>query len=267
MTVRDLLASAGIAAVDAEVLLAHALRKNRTWLMAHADETPATADARAFEDFVRRRNAGEPVAYIVGEKEFYGRTFAVKPGVLIPRPCTESLVSAALDLLAGKNVEPVTDIDTGIVRAVHAKNGCSDVRTIVDVGTGSGCIAVTLAAELPGVRCVAIDVSEDALEVARANAEKHGVRDRVEFLHGNALEPLGETDGPFLVVTNPPYVTDAALLASDVFMHEPREALMGGGADGGDTLRAIVSQAKQRRSWKGIVAECLAAQARIVTGD
>ena len=267
MTIRDLLASAGTTAIDAEVLLASALGKDRAWLMAHDRDEVDTAAARAFEDSVNRRNAGEPVAYIVGHKEFYGRTFDVRAGVLIPRPCTETLVSAALDLLAGKEVEPLTDIDTGIVRAVLAKKGCADARTIVDVGTGSGCLAITLAAELPDVRCVAIDVSEEALEIARGNAEKHGVADRVDFMRGDALEPLGESDEPFLVVTNPPYVNDAALLANDVFMHEPREALMGRGADGGDTLRAIVSQAKKRRSWKGIVAECLATQAHIVHAD
>lgn len=256
-----------MATIDAEVLLSHALGKDRAWLMAHDDQEVGTAVEWTLEEFLRRRKAGEPIAYITGEKEFYGRTFAVKPGVLIPRPCTESLVSGALDLLAGKNVEPVADIDTGIVRAVRAEEGCADVRTIVDVGTGSGCLAITLALEAPDVRCIAIDTSGEALEIAKENAERHGVNGRIEFRHGNSLEPLRDSDGSFLVVTNPPYVADATLLASDVSLREPREALMGGGHDGGDTLRAIVAQAKKYRGWRGIVAECLLTQAPIVISD
>lgn len=267
MTIRDLLTSAGTTAIDAEILLAFALHKDRTWVMAHDEDDVETSIARAFEDFIRRRNAGEPVAYIVGEKEFFGRKFVVRPGVLIPRPCTEALVSGTLDLFAGRDVEQVMDIDTGIVRVIHTKKGCTDVRTIVDIGTGSGCLAITLAAELPDIECIAIDLSDDALDVARENAKKHGVDDRITFKLGNALEPLEEFEEPFVIVTNPPYVTDAAMLANEVFMHEPREALMGGGADGGDTLRAIVSQAKKHTACKGIVAECLSTQAHIVRGD
>ena len=267
MTVHDLLSTAGIHATDAETMLAHVLRKNRAWLLAHNSDDVTDVDARTFEAFVRRRNAGEPVAYILGEREFYGRTFSVRQGVLIPRPCTESLVEATLMIIDGKNVDSVTDIDAGIVRAIALRHATHDVRTIVDVGTGSGCIAVSIACERPNVRCIAIDWSPDAIAVTRENASKHGVEDRIDIRHGRFLEPLRPNDGPFLIVTNPPYVTDAQLLANDVLMHEPREALMGGGKDGGDILREIIRQSRTFPACVGIVAECLAEQAGIVTDN
>lgn len=267
MTIRDLLATSGLTHVDAELLLGHVLGKSRAWLMAHAHDEPDAKEAAAFEAFVKRRNAGEPVAYITGEKEFYGRTFNVRTGVLIPRPCTEELVSCALDLLDGKGIEETREIDNGIVRAARWFGTCAGLSTVVDVGTGSGCIAITLACERPDVRCIAIDSSAEALEIAKENAEKHGVADRVEFREGDCLEPIEDLDEPFLVVTNPPYVTDVALLASDVLMHEPRAALIGGGHDGGDVLREIVAQAAKRKNCRGIVAECLAAQAPIILGS
>ncbi len=264
MRIGDHLTSAGISSVDAEVLLAHILGKDRTWLAAHADDEPDVDTARTFQEHVHRRNAGEPVAYITGEKEFYGRTFLVKTGVLIPRPCTESLVEAALEILAGKKVKPVTDIDSGIVRVVHLTKDMVDEITIVDIGTGTGCIAISLACERPELQCIATDISDAALELSQENAKHHKVAKRIDIRKGTALEPIADLNKPFLIVTNPPYVTDAMLLADDVFMHEPREALMGGGPDGGDILRAIVEQAKKHPHYRGIVAECLAAQAPIV---
>lgn len=264
MTIRDLLASAGLARIDAEVLLAHVLEEDRTWLMAHdADEAPMTVE-RNFAAFVRRRNAGEPIAYIVGTREFYGRAFTVRPGVLIPRPCTEELVTTTIELLDGKSVEGEHEIDAGIVRVVKMFGECAGLGTIVDVGTGSGCIAVTLACERPNLRCIAIDITREALDVASANAKRLGVGGRVNFLQGNALEPFGTFDEPFLLVTNPPYVKDAALLSPETRDREPRLALMGGGDDGGDVLREIVRQARSHPQCRGIVAECLAEQAGII---
>lgn len=264
MTIRDLLASAS-PRIDAEVLLSAALGKDRAWILAHERDDVEADIARGFEEWVKRHNAGEPVAYITGQKEFYGRVFAVRPGVLIPRPCTEALVEAALALLDGKKVAATSDIDSGIARAVHTIGKCDGLTTVVDVGTGSGCIAISIACERPDVRCIAIDSSADALGVASENAKKLGVAKRITFLEGDTLEPIDSVDEPFLIVTNPPYVTDAELLASDVLMHEPREALLGGGKDGGDTLRRIVKQALEHAFCRGIVAECLAQQAGIVT--
>lgn len=264
MTIADLLAAAGSPRLDAEVLLAHALGKDRPWLIAHDRDEVETRSAATFEDFMHRRNAGEPLAYITGQREFYGRMFGVRADVLIPRPCTEALVTAALDMLAGKRVEAVRMIDAGIVCAVQAIGDCAGVRTVVDVGTGSGCIAISLACEREDLRCIAIDASGKALDVARENIERLGMGKRVQCMEGKALEPVKNLSEPFIVVTNPPYVTDVALLASDVLMHEPRMALIGGGKDGGDILRAIVAQAHANPSCRGIIAECLESQATIL---
>ncbi len=265
MNLHDALASAGIPRIDAEILLAHVLGKNRAWLIAHDRDALENADARSFEEFVHRRNAGEPTAYITGTKEFYGQTFRVTPDVLIPRSCTEELVTTALHLLDGKRIEATRVIDEGIVCAAKRIGACNQVRTIVDIGTGSGCIAITLACERPDLRCIAIDVSDAALDVAQQNARALGVEDRIDFRSGSALEPLGAFEEPFLIVTNPPYVTNVGLLANDVLMHEPRGALLGGGNDGGDILRMIVKQAAAYESCRGIIAECLAAQTAIIT--
>ncbi len=235
--------------------------------MAHdTDDVPMLCE-HLFGEFTRQRAAGEPIAYIIGHKEFYGRTFSVRPGVLIPRPCTEALVTTAIELLDGKIVDDVREIDTDIVCAVKTFGDCAGLGTIVDVGTGSGCIALTLACERPNLHCIAIDTSREALDIAAANATKLGVATRVNFLLGSALEPLGPFNEPFLLVTNPPYVRDPLLLAPDVAMHEPREALFGGGIDGGEILREIVRQARAHPQCKGIVAECLSSQASIVTSS
>ncbi len=264
MTIVDLLGTSGIHRSEAELLLAHALGKPRTWVLAHAKEEPVIDAARIFEQYVHRRNAGEPVAYIIGEKEFAGRMCDVQPGVLSPRPCTEALVEVVLDILDGKKVKDIEEIDTGIVRAVHLLKKFEEVQTVVDIGTGSGCVAISIACERPKIDIIATDISDIALETAGKNAKKHSVTKRVKFRKGAALEPIVDVATPFLIVTNPPYVTDAALLENDVFMHEPREALIGRGQDGGDILRMIVSSAQNHPFCRGIIVECLDSQASFV---
>ena len=264
MTIQDLLAASGLAAPDAEVLLASAIGKDRAWLLAHAGDEAGDYGAGIFMGHALRRAQGEPVAYILGEKEFYGRAFAVRPGVLVPRPCTEELVAIALAMLDGDDVPPVREIDAGIAAATKRFGTLDGVETVVDLGTGSGCVAVTLACERGGFRCVATDVSLAALETAQENAERHGVAGRIAFRKGPGLDVLADLAEPFLLVTNPPYVADESLLGEDVRLHEPMLALMGGGADGGDLLRGIVEQARNHPFCRGIAVECLATQARIV---
>lgn len=265
MTYADLLAASGLAKADAETLLAAAVRRDRAWLHAHAHDAADPEVAGTFMGYAKRRQDGEPVAYILGEKEFYGRSFAVGPGVLVPRPCTEELVAIALAMLDGEDVPAMREIDAGIACATAALGPLEDVRAIVDVGTGSGCIAVSMACECAGFRVIATDVSLAALETAQRNAERHGVLERFEFRKGEGLSTLAGLDEPFLVVTNPPYVADETLLGEDVRLHEPREALMGGGADGADILRMIVAEAAAHPYCRGIVAECLVTQAPIVS--
>lgn len=228
ISARERLTRAGIppdqAAIDAEVLARAAAGWDRASYLARRDEPAGVAVATRLESYIRRRESREPVAYILGTREFWGLDFLVTPAVLIPRPETEHIVEAALARLADR------------ARAWR----------IADVGTGSGCIAVALAVALPRARVTATDISADALAVARANAERHEVGDRVDLVRASLLEAVA---GPFdLVVANPPYVPRAhrPALSPDVGDHEPDAALYGGGDDGLDEIRELVAQAPSR---------------------
>lgn len=191
--------------LDAEVLLAHVRGCPRIALYTAFDTPVAEAERGRFRELVKRRGAGEPVAYLVGSREFFSLPFAVDKAVLVPRPETEGLVVRVLDLC----------------RAAAAPR-------IIDVGTGSGAIVVALAKHLPRATFAATDVSAEALEVARANAERHGVGERITFLHGDLLAAAA---GPWdVIVSNPPYVREDefAALPRDVRDHEPRGALVSG---------------------------------------
>jgi release factor glutamine methyltransferase len=213
-TVAELLAGAGLPRAEARLLLAAALGVPVESLIARPAQAVRAAQAARFAFLARRRAHGEPVAYLLGEKEFYGRRFVVSPAVLVPRPETELLVEAALRRLGGRR-EP----------------------RVLDLGTGSGCIAVTLALECPSAVVVAVDRSADALAVARSNALRHGAA--VELLLGDWYEEVG---GRFdLVVANPPYVA-AADPHLRALRHEPRHALAAG-PDGLDDLRVIIAGA------------------------
>lgn len=203
------------ARLDAELLTAHSLGLRRLDLYLQFDRPLREGELEPMRALLRRRAAGEPVAYLLGEREFYGRSFAVTPAVLIPRPDTETLIEAALQ---------------------HR-----GVRRIADVGTGSGCIAVTMACELPEAEVVATDVSAGALQVARTNAERHGVAGRITFVQGEWTHPL-RAHAPFdMLLSNPPYVTEGELqeLAVDVRNFEPQQALATTG-DGLDSYRRIL---------------------------
>lgn len=227
MTIADALAWAGerlgpspTANVDARLLLQHVLQRSRASLIAHGDE-PLTPDQQArFKALVGRAAQREPVPYLVGSAPFFGLDFAVTPAVLIPRPETELLVEAAVQWAQRR---------PGLVA--------------VDVGTGSGCIAVTLARELPGARILATDISAEALEVARQNALRHGVESRIEFFQGSLLAPV--TEAPDLVVSNLPYIGDAEWTELDggVKWYEPELALRGG-PTGLELIERLLQEAK-----------------------
>jgi release factor glutamine methyltransferase len=208
------------ARADAELLMMHVLQRNRAWVLAHPDAIPSRQQAGRFIELVERRYCGEPMQYITGESEFYGLPFAVTPDVLIPRPDTEHLVEKALEL-ARQFQWP----------------------RIVDVGTGSGAIAVALAHHLQQAEITAIDLSETALQVARNNARKNAVDDRIHFLRGDLLAPVAGEQFD-LVVSNPPYVpdTDRALIAVEVREYEPALALFAG-EDGLDIDRRLIPAA------------------------
>lgn len=206
--------------LDAEVLIADALGLPRVMLYAHFDRPLGEPELAKIRERVRRRGNREPVAYITGSREFWSLPLEVDANVLIPRPDTETLVEVALAL----------------ARA-------SGARRLADVGAGSGCVALALAKELPEAELTAFDVSAAALAVARRNAERHGVQDRVAFVESDLLQ--GAAHACFdLVVANLPYIPEAehATLAPDVKDHEPRLALVGG-PDGLDLIRRLVEQA------------------------
>jgi len=211
---------------EAELLVAHALGLDRLRLYLSLERPLVPAEIERGRALIVRRGRREPTAYLVGEREFYGRPFAVGPGVLVPRPETELLIDRARERLAGR----------------------TDLR-IADVGTGSGCLAVTLALELPSSRVVATDLSPRALEHAERNAARHGVT--LDLRLGDGLAPL---EGRFdLIVSNPPYVDPAVreALAPEVREHEPPEALFAPAGDPDHWARRLLREAPARLSAGG----------------
>lgn len=207
------------ARLEAQILAAHALGVNRAWLIAHDRDPLSDTQAAAVESLLARRERGEPVAYILGEKEFHGRAFKVTPDVLIPRPETELLVEAALECLPK---------DRG--------------AKILDLGTGSGCIAISLALERPAWSLTAVDISPAALKIARENAARLGAR--LDFVLSDLFAgiPPGTFDA---IVSNPPYVAAAdPHLARGDARHEPLTALAAG-PEGMDVLAALTARAPQ----------------------
>jgi release factor glutamine methyltransferase len=204
---------------DAELLLRHALGKDRAWVLTHPEETVGPSALHTYQESIHRRARREPVQYIVGEQEFFGLAFRVTRDVLIPRPETEHLVEAALARLAA-NV----------------------VLRIADVGTGSGAIAVALAHALPRARVTALDLSPAALAIAAGNAQRHGVEDRVEFRESDLL---GAVRGQVFdsIVSNPPYVALTDELEPQVRDYEPAEALYAG-ETGLDIYRRLIPEAR-----------------------
>jgi release factor glutamine methyltransferase len=232
--------------LDAELLLAHALGWPRARLLAERAHIPTAAQARDFAAFVARRGAQEPVAYIVGAKEFFGRPFFVDRRVLVPRPETELLVELALAKARELGQRRSTNdagrpagADRANIAATCPLSPVPCPLIIADIGTGSGAIAVSLAAELPEARVYATDLSADALAVAGQNVARHGLAGRVELLHGDLLAPITELVD--LIVSNPPY-TVLAEVEPNVLAHEPWLALEGG-PDGAAVYRRLIMAA------------------------
>lgn len=209
----------------AELLLMHALGRDRTWLYTNPESRLDPDVAEAYFALVARRVAGEPTQYLTGKQEFWGLEFEVTPAVLIPRPETEHVIEVALERLGARGIK--IDMATGTP---------SPRLQIADVGTGSGCLAVALAHELPHAEIVATEISAAALDVAQRNAVRHSVADRIRFIECDLLgvassSPSASRPSSFdLIVSNPPYVAlnEAATLAREVRDHEPHAALFGG---------------------------------------
>jgi release factor glutamine methyltransferase len=226
----------------AELLLLHATGRDRTWIYSHPEEVLPQQMVGNFLALIRRRANGEPTQHLTGKQEFWGLEFEVSPDVLIPRPETEHLVEVALDRLA------VREVRAGRDPRLTGKN----IR-LVDIGTGSGCIAVALAKELHEAEIYATDISAKALELARKNAARHGFAGRIRFTESNLLGSL--TSLKFdLIVSNPPYIAmnEADSLPVEVRDHEPKQALFGG-PEGYELYGDLILQASQQLKPEGLL--------------
>ena len=216
-----------VAGLEAQVLLGHVLNQPRAYLMAHPEAALSDASQAQFEALLTRRERGEPIAYILGEWEFFGLTLRVTPDVLIPRPDTELLVELALALIPdGETLE------------------------VLDLGTGSGAVAIAIAKQRPKAHVTAIDQSGEALAVARDNAHRLGAAN-LRFMQGDWFAPLDMGARFDVIAGNPPYIAERdAHLAQGDLRFEPKAALASG-ADGLDAIRAIASQAAQHMTPTG----------------
>jgi len=241
----------------AELLLLYVAGRDRTWLYSHPEETLAGPVAEAYFALVTRRASGEPTQHLTGKQEFWGLEFEVTPDVLIPRPETEHVIEVALERLAVREI-----------RAGCTVRNAGEGITLIAVGSGSGCIAVALAKELPRATIFASDVSKAALDVARRNAARHGFAERIHFLecdlfeafrHGAGTQHAGpraaaSTSLFDLILSNPPYVgrREAELLPVEVRKHEPEVALFGG-AQGHEFYGRLIREAVEHLKPGGLL--------------
>jgi release factor glutamine methyltransferase len=235
----------------AELLLLHVLGRDRAWIYAHPEEEIPAAEAEKFFSLLARRAAGEPTQHLTGKQEFWGLGFEVTPDVLIPRPESEHVIEVALDRLAVREL-----------RAGRKQTLSGEGLQIADIGTGSGCIAIALAKELPGSTIYATDISSAALIVARRNAIRHGLFDRIHFIESNLLDALADSslatrNSPLLfdlIASNPPYVgrRESETLIREVRDHEPEVALYGG-EEGYEIYADLIAQAAAHLKPGGIL--------------
>jgi len=243
----------------AELLLLHATQRERTYLYSYPEAELSNEEERAYQSLLDRRVSGVPVQHLTGKQEFWGLSFEVTPDVLIPRPETEHLIEVALDRLALREL-----------RAGRPNKNDGAGLLVADIGTGSGCIAIALAKELPQAQFVAMDISPAALAVAKRNAEKHTASDRINFVESNLLDQLAAVKARYivpslgtrsaagnsesavtnnqsaildLIVSNPPYIgrREAPSLAREVRDHEPSVALYGG-EEGYEFYAGLIAQ-------------------------
>jgi release factor glutamine methyltransferase len=248
------------APLEAELLLMHLLGIDRAHLYVRLEDKLSSHEEQALDQLIDRRLSHEPLAYIIGHREFYGQDFYVAPGVLIPRAESELLVEEALDFVeshfSDKTHRSQRDekVETSgkELPTEHKSPTVEKYGKIAEIGTGSGAIAISLALRLPRAIVYATDISPRALEIARVNCEKHGVQDRVQLLEGDLLNPIPEPVD--IIIANLPYIRDEELgkLSAEIRMYEPVVALAGG-RDGLDKVRQLLVDAPQKLRPEGIV--------------
>lgn len=214
--------------LDAQVLLAHIFEKPRAWVLAHPEEDLSSEQQAALSQTLSQLGTGTPLPYVLGHWEFYGLEFTLSPAVLIPRPETELLVEEALTWLRQR---------TNCVSAI-------------DIGTGSGCIAISLAIHIPDLKVIATDISQEAIKIAQKNAQKHSVSEQIEFVETNLLNFERSTFN--IICANLPYIPTTTLHSLKVYGREPTLAL-DGGPDGLNTIRELLKQAPQYLAPKGLL--------------
>ena len=269
--------------------MAHVLKKSREWVFAHPEIELTKEQKEEFKSLVKRRENHEPIAYITNEKEFYGRKFYVDERVLIPRPATETLIDEVKRLFKTglEKQRSITKADNGIVIFTEIfkkkfsifnfqfsfKNQSSianDKLMILDIGTGSGCIGITLALEIPDTEIICTDISEDALKVAKQNVKAHNLLNRIKFLKSDLTEAERGTRNAerYLAVSNPPYIPQVDPnrdpLQPDVYNFEPHKALFAG-KDGTDLLTKLYKQCLNDPCCIGCVLEMHEEQAKKLT--
>ena len=228
---RSLQPNSESAALDAQVLLAHISGKPRSWVLAHPELTLSSNQRKTLDAALLKLQRGIPLPYVLGHWEFFKLDFIVSPDVLIPRPETEELVELALKWLHDKKYEAV-----------------------LDVGTGSGCIAIALAKNAPDLNLLAVDLSSTALDIARQNAEKHNVTDQIQFLESDLFDNIQHSNLPTfnLIIANLPYIPSKTLLKLDVYSREPTLALDGGN-DGLKLIRRLLEEAPRWLALEGLI--------------
>ena len=209
-----------IPAKEVEILMLHLLEKNTIWL--HLNYNEEFSKEKELEILVKKRATDYPIEYIINKASFYGEMFIVKPGVLIPRPETEILVENALELLKDRK----------------------ETTKVLEIGTGSGIISVMLALLIENIKIIAIDINEKAIELAKENAKKHGVEDKIEFRLSNLYENVNEDD-IYMTISNPPYIANDYKLPTNV-KHEPSNALFGGNI-GDELLKDIIKDTNSKK--------------------
>ncbi len=212
--------------LDAQVLIAHVLDRPRSWVLAHPEKSLDIFQMNALEDAVTGLEGGNPLAYVLGVREFFGLEFEITPDVLIPRPETELLVERAITWVKGR--------DPG-----------KRIVQVMDVGTGSGCIAIALAVNIPNIAITATDISPAALKVARKNAERLHVSDRITFIEADLFPKPPILDQYTLIVANLPYIPTETLRELTVYGREPTLAL-DGGSDGLGIIRRLLENSPER---------------------
>jgi len=252
------------AALAAELLLMHTLGRDRTWIYAHPEHQLDPAARERYFSLIARRAGGVPTQHLTGHQEFWGLDFQVTPDVLIPRPETEHVIEVALQQVARASAcGGWSGHGHTCSNQIPQAEACATGKfRIADVGTGSGCIAIALAHELPAAQIVATDISAAALEVARRNADRHNVRERISFIECNLLDafhhqsPVTSHQPTYfdLIASNPPYISlrDAETLPCEVREHEPAEALFGG-ETGTEIYAPLITQAAKLLKPGGIL--------------